>query len=121
MVKWARTASGDMVMPLVGSGVAAIETDPTINAARKLQDRFQLWLGEWFANVNLGFPWPAYLRTKSPNLGLLASAANAYAIATPGISTADISPTIDAARRHLSMPGTATLTTGGTFPVTVSP
>lgn len=108
-------------MPLVGSGVKAIETDPSKCAEWKLGDRFRLWAGEWFANIKLGFPWASFTRQKNPNLSLLASAANAYAVATPGVATADLIGSLDAGRRHLSVVGDAVTDDGSRLPVGASP
>ncbi len=68
MSTWARTSTGDMVLPGVGLGAEAIETDPVESAAIRINDGLQLWLGDWKLDQSQGFPWQSVVNQKTPSL-----------------------------------------------------
>jgi hypothetical protein len=71
MAQWARTLTGDMLLPTIGSGQSAIVTDPATCAKIKIPSVFQFVKGEWVLDQNLGFPWPTVWSQKNPNLFVL--------------------------------------------------
>lgn len=75
MSTWARTATGDIVLPLIGQGGAAacIVTDDVQAAAIRIQDGLQLWLGNWQLDTTQGFPWQSVVGQKSPNLASISN------------------------------------------------
>jgi hypothetical protein len=70
MSTWARTTTGDLVMPLIGQGGAkvCIVTDEVQSAAIRIQDGLQMWLGDWAFDTTQGFPWQAVIGVKGPSL-----------------------------------------------------
>lgn len=71
MNQWARTPSGDMLLPTRTGGQAAIVKDPVKCAAIKIPSVLQTIQGEWFLDTQVGFPWFPIWRTKAPNLTTL--------------------------------------------------
>lgn len=53
------------------NGRASLETDALIVGAIKLRNRLQFFLGEWFLDTRLGFPWFQYVLIKNPDLGII--------------------------------------------------
>ena len=68
MSTWSQTPQGDVVMPKIGSGVAAILTDPVQCSALRIQNGLQFWSRNWKLDQNQGFPWQQILANKNPNL-----------------------------------------------------
>ena len=68
MSTWARTATGDIVIPVTGQGASAIITDPDQCAAIRINDGLQMWLGNWKPDTSQGMPWQSVIGQKSPSL-----------------------------------------------------
>jgi hypothetical protein len=65
---WARTATGDLLLPTNGLGSEAIITDPVQATAIRLQDGLQMVLGNWQLDTSQGLPWQTVLGVKNPSL-----------------------------------------------------
>ena len=80
---------------------------------QQLRIRLRTFLGEWFLNEEVGFPYYREVLIKSPNLDLIRSLFVQAITSTPGILTVDeISATINTSTRTLSVDFVATMDTG---------
>ena len=69
MSTWARTSSGDMLLPSIGQGATAIITDPDQCAAIRIQDGLLMFLGNWLLDTSQGMAWSQQvLGKKNPPL-----------------------------------------------------
>jgi hypothetical protein len=57
-----------LVLPSIGSGVAALVTDPVQSAAIRIQDGLLMVLGNWKLDTSQGFPWQSVQGKKNPAL-----------------------------------------------------
>lgn len=64
-------------------GKATLETDPVIVGAIKLRNRLLLFLGEWFLDTRIGFPWFQYVLIKNPVLGVIRRVITKTILSTP--------------------------------------
>lgn len=52
---------------------------------QRLRIRFRTFLGEWFADQRIGFPWFQLVLVKRPNLALVRTYVRQLIITTPGV------------------------------------
>ncbi len=53
------------------SGEVALETVFKNDVRQRLEIKLELFLGEWFLNTRLGFPYYRHILVKNPNLSLI--------------------------------------------------
>jgi hypothetical protein len=110
---WARTESGDVVLPTVGGGETVIETDPYECTRIAIGDALGFVFGEWFLNVNKGQKWFQWLGMKSPPLAEIRASVRAAILGVPlVVSILDLSFTWDRATRNLAYSWSVRITTG---------
>lgn len=98
-------ANGDMSM---ATGVDAIEQD--------LQQRLQVWLGEWFLDTSVGLPYKQSILVKNPNLDVIQADFVNETLDTPGITQMlDFQFNYDPVARTLAVFIVAETTTGQTI------
>jgi hypothetical protein len=93
-----RSASGDLAVPL------AIQTDPGTYTSWKIQDELGLWLGEWFIDVTVGFPWVnRVLGLKNPSLSQIRALLRQAILETPlVVSLVDLNLSLNPKTRALA-------------------
>lgn len=100
----ARVAAGDVVM---------IE-EPQATRQR-LEQKFKLWRGEWFLNVNAGFPWLDDVLGQRPRPEVLRSLVHDLVTNDPGVrSMNNLTLAFEGVNRQLRITFDATLTSGVT-------
>ena len=106
----ARTPTGDVQIPL------SIERDLATLALRKIQDQFGLWLGEWFLDTSIGFPWiPRVLSLKNPSFTEIRALFRQAILLTPGVVSLEaLSMSLDPRTRQLEYSFAAKLDSGFT-------
>jgi len=110
---WARTASGDLLFPTLGSGQSALVTDPGAQCAITLQDKLSFWLGEWFLDTSQGVPWLQVLGIKNPNVSAIRAMLRSIIEGTPPVvSVNELSAVFTPARRSFAYQFSATLASG---------
>ena len=85
MATWARTASGDLYFPIIGSAAPVIVTNVDQQAVITLQDKLSFWLGEWVFDTSQGVPWLSVLGVKTPNLDAIRAMLRAIIEGTPPV------------------------------------
>ena len=68
MSTWARTSTGDIVLPTIGQGASCIVTDIDECAAIRIRDGLLMWQGEWKLDLSQGTPWASVVGVKNPTL-----------------------------------------------------
>ena len=110
MSTFAQDGVGDL---LVTQGKCTLVTDSTVALAQKLRNQFKLFLGEWYLDTRVGFPYLAAVLGTNPNTGLLSQIFATVIRNTPGVLRVDnISVTFDRAKRQLAVAFSATDDTG---------
>lgn len=77
------TSGGDLD---VSTGNLVLTTDVNVITAQKLTSRFQLVLGEWFADARIGVPYFQLVLVKNPNLGVIRQLFRQVILTTPGVN-----------------------------------
>lgn len=94
----------------------ALITDRAKACAIKLQDRFQMALGEWFLNVNEGVPYFQTVLVKNPDLGAIRQLFRKVILSIPPIaSVEDLSFSYAVGRRTLGYTFNAITDSGQTI------
>ena len=114
------TNPSDIAMPM------AIQRNPQQCAAIKLQDMFELGLGEWFMNTTEGIPYVGtILGLKNPNISAIRTLFRSIILQAPGIvSVKELNVNYDPRLRKLNYnfaayDNTGALITGGNIPFIV--
>lgn len=113
----ARTASGDVALPL------RITTDPIAITQNKIQDALGLWLGSWAFDVNQGFPWlTRVFARKNPSIAqTTALIRKAISLLPRVIEVRDASVAFGSSIRNLAYGMSVRIDTGAVVPVGGSP
>lgn len=89
--------------------------------AQHLRIRLRTFLGEWFLDTRIGFPFFEELFIKNPNKLVIDSRIRETVLETPGIvAVGSINYELDGATRALAITFTATLQSGDDFSFTFS-
>lgn len=113
MSTWARTQSGDLLFPTLGSGQSALVTDPGEQCAITLQDKLSFWLGEWFLDTSQGVPWLQVLGIKNPNVNAIRAMLRSIIQGTPPVVSVDeLQALYTPSRRSFAYTFSASLATG---------
>ncbi len=107
--------NGDLALTVGSNGKKnlTILQDPAQVCALKLQDRFNLWLGEWFMDVRIGVPYMQTVFRKNPDLGAVKQLFQQVIASTPPVATVnDVSLNYNPAARSLGYSFRATLQSG---------
>lgn len=111
MAQLARTSTGDLAFPF------AVVTDQATCVVIRLQDRLQLWQGEWYLNTLIGVPYRRVVFAhKNPDLRAVEQMLRQVITTTEGV--ADITQftlSLDRANRRLNYTFTALTDTGATI------
>lgn len=92
----------------LATGDVAIQQD--------LQQRLQLWLGEWFLDTTKGVPYRQQILIKNPNMDVVQSDITNTVTDTPGIEQIlDINFAFDGPRRSLAVTVSAQTSSGQTI------
>lgn len=103
----ARTASGDLQLPRV------ILTDPAQVARQSTVDSLSLWLGEWFLDNSVGFPWlQQVLGLKNPNITKIKALLRQTILAQPYVVDVVADAAFNRSTRAFAYSFAATLNTG---------
>lgn len=106
----ARTASGDLVLP------RQIVTDFASCVRQAIIDGLSLWLGEWFLDTSVGFPWAQRIfGIKNPNQTQLQALFRQFLLSIAGVVAVVASVTINRPARQFSYSFVATLNNGQTI------
>jgi hypothetical protein len=104
-----------------------IETNPQTCAAIKLQDQFDLGLGEWFLDASQGVPYVhQILGVKNPNINAIRALFREIILGTPGIvALNELQVVYNARTRRLfysfaAVDNTGAIIEGGDSPFVVS-
>lgn len=115
---WARTETGDMLLPTTGEGASALVTDVATWVSIKIVSVLSFVLGEWQLDQSLGFPWPSIWAQKSPSIPALRLLFRKTLAAIPFVAQVnDVALSYDPTTRNLSYALSVTLTTGETVSV----
>jgi len=121
LYQWARDPDDpdDMLLPTIGNGADAIETDPATCAQIKFGSVLKFVLGEWAFDTSLGFPWPQQVwGQKTPDLVSLRHTFQRYILATPpAVAIADSQIAFDREARVGKYAFQVTITSGQTVSV----
>jgi hypothetical protein len=115
---WARTETGDMLLPTTGEGANALISDLTTWVQIKIVAVLSFVLGEWALDTSLGFPWPSILGQKNPNLPALRLLFRKTLAAIPFVASVDdVALGFDPVTRNFTYALSVTLTNGQTVSV----
>lgn len=78
------TTDGDLD---VSTGNLQVTQSVALCAAQKLNGRFQLFLGEWFADTREGIPYVPVVFKKNPDLRLIGQMYRTIVLETPGVAS----------------------------------
>lgn len=101
--------SGDAAVS--GGDVQTVSSDAATR--QRLEQKFNLWRGEWFLNINAGFPWRDRILGQRPRPEVVRSLVHDLVISDPGVRRVD-SITLDfsGVDRRLLIQFSATLVSG---------
>ena len=103
----ARTLTGDLALPRV------VVTDLPSVVQQTIIDGFNLWKGEWFLDLNVGFPWfQEVLGRKIVSTSQVESLLRDFLLSVPGVATVQASSTFNRKARSFAYAFTATLNEG---------
>lgn len=74
--------TGDLVVD--GADLALVSDLDAIG--QSVRTRLRFFLGEWFADLDVGVPWWQSILVRNPNLGVVREALRSTVANTPGIS-----------------------------------
>ena len=104
-------SSGDATV----RGGDVVMIDEPLATRQRLEQKFRLWRGEWFLNINTGFPWLEDVLGQRPRPEVLRSLVHDLVTNDPGVRSMDnLTLTFEGVDRQLRIVFTATLTTGTT-------
>lgn len=96
------TRGGDIVM-----------IDEPQATRQRLEQKFRLWRGEWFLNVDAGFPWLGDILGQRPRAEVVRSLVYDLVQSDPGIKTVNnLAVQFEGVERNLRITFTATLANG---------
>lgn len=99
MASFAQTTDGDLALT---NGRLTVVSGAT-EKAQKIQNRFRLFVGEWFLDTRLGVPWFSVVFVKNPDLELIKRLFRRVILSVPGIADVEeISVVWDREARALS-------------------
>jgi hypothetical protein len=102
-----RTAGGDMVLPRV------IVTDFASCVQQSVIDGLNLWLGEWFLNTAVGFPWgQSVLGVKLVNTNQINALLRQFLLSVQGIVSVTATSSFNRLARQFSYSFWAQLNNG---------
>jgi len=102
-------SSGDVQ---ISSGDVVYIDEPS-STRQRLEQKFRLWRGEWFLNVNAGFPWMQDVLGQKPRPEVLRSLAYDLVVNDPGVrSVDDLTTGFENVDRQLRITFTARLISG---------
>lgn len=84
-------------------------TDPVAAGAIKLRNRFNLFLGEWYADTRVGVPWFQRIMVKNPNLRLIETIVRSIITSTSPFVSADVTVSPPDAKRKSTITFVATV------------
>jgi len=113
-----QTPSGDID---VTNGQTTLLTDPVVAGAQTLRNKFLLFLGEWFLDIRVGWPFFQRVAIKKWNAKLISNLVKRVIIGTPPFvsATVVVTPPNGARKANISfvavvdpkvVPGGATVT-----------
>lgn len=109
------TAGGDIA---IENGSFVLLTDLTAETAQRLTTKFRFFLGEWYLNTLLGFPWYEKVLKKNPSLSEIRVICRETITLDEGVTTLDtLALDFTSATRRLSIAFTATLIDGSVLTV----
>lgn len=91
------------------------ETDPVVSAAISLKNKFQLFLGEWFINTEIGIPYFQQVLVKDPDVGIVRRLFDRVLRSEPLVSSTEISLSYDPSERTLQFAFVARMQDGRTI------
>lgn len=101
--------TGDLVVD--GADLALVSDLDAIG--QSVRTRLRFFLGEWFADLDVGVPWWQSIFVKNPNLGVVREALRSTVADTPGIARVEAFDfAFAAATRDLSVSFRARADTG---------
>jgi hypothetical protein len=113
MTQWARTQSGDMLLPTMGEGASALVTDIGTCAVIKIKAGLQFILGEWFLDQTLGFPWLPIWQQRNPDVTSIRQQIRKFVLGVPTVvEVVDLSVAYNAPLRDLQYALSARLSNG---------
>lgn len=116
MSSFLQDGTGDLVLTTVNGGKRlTLVTDPTTCAAQKLTNRFLIWLGEWFLDTRVGFPYFQQVAVKNPNLRVLKQLFSKVVLSVPPIVSIDFLTVTLGANRQAQVALRARTDTGQTI------
>lgn len=101
-----QTSSGDID---ITGGKLTVVTDPVAAGAIKLRNRFNLFLGEWYADTRVGVPWFQRIMVKNPNLRLIETIVRSIITSTSPFVSADVTVSPPDAKRKSTITFVATV------------
>ena len=105
-----RVTGGDVVM-----------VDEPQATRQRLEQKFRLWRGEWFLNINAGFPWLEDVLGQRPRPEVLRSLVYDLVVNDPGLrSLTNLTLAFEGVDRQLRITFDATLTNGVTENVDIT-
>ena len=106
-----RIENGDLVIS--GGDVATVSGN--LATRQRLEQKFKLWRGEWFLDVNAGFPWLEEILGRRPAPQVLRSLVFDLVQSDPGIRTIEnLELEQDSPQRRLTIRFRARLIDGST-------
>jgi hypothetical protein len=82
-----QTTTGDLDLSS-GNLVLVDDTDGLAQqVAQELNNRFALWLGEWFGDTRLGVPFVDFVLVKNPDMTVVGNIFSQIITSTPGVAT----------------------------------
>lgn len=100
----------------ITNGQLTVVTDLSECIARKLQNRFQLFRGEWFLDTRIGVPYYEAVLVANPDLGVIRQIFTQVITSVEGVADVqDIELDFDRSTRELSFSFRALADTGATI------
>lgn len=89
---------------LSGGNTSLLKTGSVEECAQELNARFNFGKGEWFLDLQQGFPWLQNVMVKNPDVRAIAQLFRSMILGTPGVkSVLQLPLSFDAARRKLTV------------------
>jgi hypothetical protein len=85
-----QTVSGDIA---VTNGQTTLVTDPVLAGAITLQNKFGIFLGEWYRDTRIGWPFFQQVAIKNANPRVAENIIRSVILSTPPFTRADVTVT----------------------------